>query len=160
MPVGPDAKSLPKSLCIVCLGTVFEDGTQCDHFGQKAWKKTYCEVGKCSYLLCDNCPKHMGGQTWFKNHHDHRAGFRNFLQIVKDLSEKVVNSYVGMLSIGSIMSTPLSEIMVSPSDRVRVYSSDMFPQIIVNGRPIGSTSIPTELIKIHHDDRCTSANLL
>ena len=58
-----------------------------------------------------------------------------------------------MVSIESIMNAPMSDIMVIPSDRVKVYNTDMFPQIIVNGTPLGSTSIPTELIKVNHGDR-------
>ena len=94
LPVGLDAKDPHKSLCKVCLGTITKNGSECNHQGQKAWHRTYCPVGGSSYLLCSMCPQHLGGQVWWKDFHQPKVGFKNYMQIVKDLSIRVTDSYV------------------------------------------------------------------
>merc|ERR1712237_79047 len=106
------------ALCKICLGTIIADGTKCDHAGQKMWQRSFCNAGQCSYLLCSNCSKHLGGQQWFKHYHDHKNGLRNYSQIVKDLTPTVVASYVGMVTClqgCASTSVPLAELTESPT---------------------------------------------
>merc|ERR1712030_191763 len=95
----------------------------------------------------------MTGQRFFKHHHEPRAGYRHHMKVLKDLSSEVMRGWVGMLSIGSIMNIPMSDVIVNPSDGVKIDTSDMFPQVVMNKRPLGSASIPTELIRVHHEGR-------
>ena len=94
IPMGSNVKTTHKAICSTCLGTVFQDGANCNHAGQKNYLKTFCDIGRCSYLLCRHCTKHHQGHRWFMDHHDPKAGFKNYVQIVRDLTQDVVNSFV------------------------------------------------------------------
>ena len=95
----------------------------------------------------------MGGQQWWKSHSNHKIGFGNYVKIAKDLSTDVVNAFVNVMSVSSELYDPQSELVLSFIDRVHVYSSGCSPEIRVNGKVIGSTCIPAELIKINYDGK-------
>ena len=83
-----------KAICTTCLGTVIYDGKSCDHNGHKNYLKTFCELGGCSFLVCKHCPRHKLGHEWFMNHHQPKAGFKNYVQMERDLTPEVVNNLV------------------------------------------------------------------
>ena len=85
IPIGPVKTN--KAICYICLGTVAQDG--CDHSGHKNYLRTFCEVGRCSILLCGHCPHHKQIHAWFIEYHKPKAGFKNWEYIEQSLTPKV-----------------------------------------------------------------------
>ena len=112
-------------------------------------------------MLCDMCPQHQPGHAWWKEHHNPQLGFKNYSQLISDLSFEVVKAFVRMTDVsesdqteyaynsnyqdGITYSTNLNE--------VHVYNQSASQTIEVNGVPIGRTSIPSELIKVRYNGR-------
>ena len=112
-------------------------------------------------MLCDMCPQHGPGHSWWKEHHNPQLGFKNYTQLISDLSFDVVKAFVRLTDVseseetgytynsnyqdGLTYSTNLNE--------VRVYHQSTYQTVRVNGVPIGRTSIPSELIKVRFNNR-------
>ena len=60
---------------------------------------------------------------------------------------------MNVVSVHEILSDSVDGLVCSPDDMVQVYNHQIPQQIIVNGKPIGSTMIPSELIKVSYDGR-------
>ena len=95
----------------------------------------------------------MLGQEWWKTRHDPKFGFRNYSQIIRDLTLEQVKTFVNVVSAHDMLSDSIDGLVCSPVDKVQVYNSSVSQQIVVNGKPIGTTTIPTELVKVTYDGR-------
>ena len=80
LPYGNNQKTLPPSLCSVCLCTEFPSAQQsCKHACNNNYKNTLCPTSNKHFLLCTECPKHMPALQYLKEHHDPKMGWKNFI---------------------------------------------------------------------------------
>ena len=54
LPYGNDQKTLPSSLCLICLGTEFKSGKQCNHKNNRVYQKTVCPASNRHFLYVLN----------------------------------------------------------------------------------------------------------
>ena len=79
LPCGGNQKTLPPSLCSICLGTEFPSAKKsCTHTCNKVFKKTVCPASNKHFLLCE-CQKHMPALEYLKDNHDPKMGWKNFI---------------------------------------------------------------------------------
>ena len=80
LPYGNNQKTLPPSLCSICLCTEFPSAQKsCTHVCNKNYKHTLCPTSNKHFLLCTECPKHMPALKYLKEHHDPKMGWKNFI---------------------------------------------------------------------------------
>ena len=161
IPIGGNVEPVPPAVCKLCLYTGFDNGQNCRHAPNNLWKKSYCPANKTHYMLCDMCPQHGPGHSWWKEHHNPQLGFKNYTQLISDLSFDVVKAFVRLTDVSeseeaeyTYNSNYQDGITYSTNlDEVHVYHQSTSQTIEVNGVPIGRTSIPSELIKVRYNGR-------
>ena len=76
-----------------------------------------------------------------------------FKQIINDLTLDTVKTCVGAVLVEEVespvnLSHSTSDNTCTPIDEALVFNNNASQSVVVNGNPIGSTTIPSELVKV------------
>ena len=94
-------------------------------------------------MLCDVCPQHPPGHTWWKEHHNPQFGFKNYNQLIADLSYETKRACVQMVDAEETnknnhqWSSSHTDGMIHQTNHneVQVYNQYASQAIEVNGVP-------------------------
>ena len=96
-----------------------------------------------SYMFCRICPRHQLSQAWWKNQFSPKDGFGNYRRIGDELGRD--NLHVNAVSV--------SDVLECVDDNVCVYSNKMPRSILINGKEIGVSACPTEIVRVNNNGR-------
>ena len=65
--------SIPKEVCLKCLGTVFRN---CMHNSLRYYKKYFCNIGQKHFIIC-KCKKHENAHDWMRLNYNPKKGLKN-----------------------------------------------------------------------------------
>ena len=111
LPYGNDQKTLPSSLCLICLGTEFQSGKQCNHKNNRMYQKTVCSAINRHFLLCTECPEHVLALQYLRENHIPALGWKNCTLIKSAFGEdayKAIGAKVSVLACNSLPEVPVS----------------------------------------------------
>ena len=113
------AEVLPLSLCVKCLSTSKKDGWKCKHqYGRAAWRNDICKTTCMNYLLCKHCAEHKVVHDWWRIRSNPAKGFKNYSQLVKDLTLSVLKA--------SVQGSITSEVLPLSSEEVQSRLQNFF----------------------------------
>ena len=80
IPRGSDAKSIPNTVCKLCLNTPFQP---CDHGSLRNYREYMCTATNQNFLICNQCEKHTISQDWMKKNFNPRDGRHNLTNLLQ-----------------------------------------------------------------------------
>ena len=158
VPAGNSSKAIPRGLCKVCLFTGFTEGSNCRHSTVNSWKKSYCESGRMHYMLCRECPRHQLGHQWWKDHHNPQLGYKNYVQIISDLTFDKVQASINVITVNKIegdITSRIEKICKLSQVEAQNFNIKVSTPVRTNNIPVGGTTIPSEMVKVKYNDRNT-----
>ena len=109
-------------------------------------------------MLCQVCPHHQLGQSWWKEHHNPQLGYRNYLQIISNLTFDTVQASINMISVNNVegdVTSGIEKVCKSSQVEAQVFNNEVSPPVQTNNIPVGGTTIPGEMVKVRYKDRDT-----
>ena len=158
IPSGKGSVTLPRGICKYCLYTGFKDASNCRHNAVHSWRRSYCTAGDMHYMLCPTCPRHQLAQSWWKQHHNPQMGFKNYTQIVNDLTFNNVQAGINVISVSDTeddMSSGTDKVCELSQVEAQILSNEALPPVRTNDIPVGGMTIPSEMVKVRYKDRDT-----